>query len=224
MSGPLSGLRVTELAGLGAAPFAGLLLADLGAEVVRVDRLLPGESAIPYEPRLDLLNRGRRSIAIDLKHPKGTELVLRLVGASDVLLEGFRPGVTERLGLGPDECMSANPRLVYGRVTGWGRDGPYADRAGHDLNYIALSGTLEPIGTAGGPPVAPLNHLGDFAGGGIRVLTLGLGAGRRCGDARRGGAAEHHALRLARERHVAGAAGDEHHRLGGAFHERLRVL
>lgn len=173
MSGPLSGLRVTELAGLGAAPFAGLLLADLGAEVVRVDRLVPGESAVPNEPRLDLLNRGRRSIAIDLKNPKGTELVLQLVRASDVLLEGFRPGVTERLGLGPDECMSANPRLVYGRVTGWGREGPYADRAGHDLNYIALAGTLEPIGTAGGPPVAPLNHLGDFAGGGM-LLALGV--------------------------------------------------
>jgi alpha-methylacyl-CoA racemase len=169
--GPLAGLRVVELMGLGAAPFAAMVLADLGADVVRVERV--GRGADVLGVAQDPLARGRRSIAVDLKRTEGVELVLRLVERSDALVEGFRPGVTERLGLGPDECLARNPRLVYGRLTGWGQDGPLAPRAGHDINYISLAGALEPIGRPGQAPVPPLNLVGDFGGGGM-LLAMGV--------------------------------------------------
>jgi alpha-methylacyl-CoA racemase len=174
--GPLRGVRVIELAGIGPAPFAGMLLADLGADVVRVDR--PGGPAAgnPMDPRLDLLNRGRRSIVIDLKSAEGVAILLRLTESADALIEGFRPGVAERLGFGPDVCTRRNPRLVYGRMTGWGQQGPLAARAGHDINYIALAGALHPIGAAGGPPTVPLNLVGDFGGGGM-LLAFGVVCG-----------------------------------------------
>jgi alpha-methylacyl-CoA racemase len=157
--GPLKGIRVIELAGLGAAPYACMMLADMGADVIRVERL-PPPAPVP-----DVLARNRRSVAIDLKQPAGVELLLELAARSDVLVEGFRPGVAERLGFGPDTCMAANPRLIFGRMTGWGQRGPLAARAGHDLNYIALSGALLAIGPPGGKPVPPLNLIGDFGGG-----------------------------------------------------------
>jgi alpha-methylacyl-CoA racemase len=165
--GPLQGTRVVELAGIGPGPFCAMLLADLGAEVLAVDR--PGGD--PAWPAL--FARGRRRVAVDLKHPEGPGVVLDLVAAADGLVEGFRPGVAERLGIGPEACLARNPRLVYGRVTGWGQDGPLAASAGHDLDYIALAGALHPIGAAGGPPVPPLNLLGDFGGGGM-LLALGV--------------------------------------------------
>ncbi|QGV77495.1 CaiB/BaiF CoA transferase family protein [Streptomyces ficellus] len=168
--GPLSGLRVVELAGIGPAPFACMLLADLGADVVRVDRA-DGERAFGTWHRV--LDRGRRSVALDLKHPDGTEAVLRLAERADVLVEGFRPGVAERLGIGPAVCAERNPALVYARMTGWGQDGPLSRAPGHDINYIALSGALHAIGTGGGPPVPPVNLLGDFAGGGL-YLAVGV--------------------------------------------------
>ncbi|WP_238009320.1 CaiB/BaiF CoA-transferase family protein [Dactylosporangium sp. AC04546] len=173
MTGPLHGLRILEIGAIGPAPFAAMLLADLGADVVRVDR--PGDVAgqdAGGRPT-DLLNRGKRSIAVDLKHPRGAATVLRLAAGSDALLEGFRPGVLERLGLGPEQCMAANPGLAYGRMTGWGQDGPLAAAAGHDINYIAVTGVLDAIGTADGPPVVPLNLLGDFGGGGV-FLAFGV--------------------------------------------------
>jgi alpha-methylacyl-CoA racemase len=172
MSGPLSGIRVLELAGIGPGPFAGMLLADLGADVIRVDR---AQSVVPDDgrPSRDLLARGRRSVGVDLKHPEGVEAVLRLVESSDVLIEGFRPGVTERLGLGPDVCLARNPKLVYGRMTGWGQQGPYAQAAGHDINYIALAGALDHFGRAGQPPTPPINLVGDFGGGGM-LLAFGI--------------------------------------------------
>jgi alpha-methylacyl-CoA racemase len=166
--GPLRGLRVVEVAGIGPGPFCAMLLADLGAEVLRVDRPLATRGPWPA-----LLTRGRRSVAVDLKHPDGAALVLDLVAAADALLEGFRPGVAERLGIGPDACLARNPRLVYGRVTGWGQDGPWRSAAGHDIDYIALAGALHPIGPAGGAPVPPLNLLGDYGGGGM-LLALGM--------------------------------------------------
>ena len=172
MTGPLTGVRVLELAGIGPGPFCGMMLADMGADVLRVDRagwVRPGDDR-PYP---DLLARGRRSVGVDLKHADGVETVLRLVESSDVLIEGYRPGVTERLGLGPEDCMARNPRLIYGRMTGWGQDGPYANAAGHDINYIALAGALEPIGRAGDAPVPPLNLIGDFGGGGM-LLAYGV--------------------------------------------------
>lgn len=171
--GPLHGIRVVELAGIGPAPFCGMLLADLGATVIRVDR--PGGTAAgnPLSPSLDLLARGRRSVVLDLKSPAGLAALLRLVDGADALIEGFRPGVAERLGFGPDVCLERNPRLVFGRMTGWGQDGPVAPRAGHDINYIALAGALDPIGPAGGPPVVPLNVVGDFGGGGM-LLAFGV--------------------------------------------------
>jgi len=168
-AGPLSGLRVVELGGVGPGPFAGMLLADLGAEVVRVDR--PQEAG--HGSAFPILHRGRRSIAVDLKHPEGAEAVLRLIDTADALIEGFRPGVTERLGLGPEVCLERNPRLAYGRMTGWGQDGPQAQQPGHDLNYIALTGALHAIGPADGDPVVPLNLIGDFGGGGL-LLAFGL--------------------------------------------------
>ncbi|HEY1818300.1 MAG TPA: CaiB/BaiF CoA-transferase family protein [Trebonia sp.] len=171
MSGPLSGLRVIELAGLGPAPFCGMILADLGAEVTRVDRMRrPG--AVGGQDK-DFLGRGRRSIMVDLKHPKGPEVVRELAASADVLLEGFRPGVMERLGLGPEALLAAVPALVYGRMTGWGQSGPLAPAAGHDINYIAVAGALEPVGRAGGPPVPPLALVGDFGGGGM-LLAMGV--------------------------------------------------
>ena len=167
--GPLRGVRVVELAGIGPGPYACMLLADLGAEVLRVDR--PGASPGPV--RSDLLGRGRRSVALDLKRPEAAEVVLRLVERADALVEGFRPGVAERLGVGPAECLARNPRLVYGRMTGWGQQGPLAPRVGHDINYIGLTGALAAVGEAGRKPVPPLNLVADF-GGGAMFLVLGV--------------------------------------------------
>lgn len=177
--GPLHGCRIVELAGIGPGPFAAMLLADMGAEVVRVDRPSRGgapDLGISVPRTYSTLLRSRRSARVDLKDPAGTEVVLRLIESADALIEGFRPGVTERLGLGPDVCLARNPRLVYGRMTGWGQDGPLASAAGHDINYIALAGALHSIGPAGGPPIVPLNLVGDFGGGGV-YLALGLLAG-----------------------------------------------
>ena len=171
--GPLQGLRVIELAGIGPCPMCAMLLAELGADVVRVDRLADSGLGIGMAPEYHLLNRSRPSIAVDLKHPDGVETVLRLVDGADALIEGFRPGVTERLGLGPQDCAARNPRLVYGRVTGWGQDGPLSRAAGHDLNYIALTGALNAIGRRGAPPTPPHNLVGDF-GGGALYLALGV--------------------------------------------------
>ena len=178
--GPLTGLRVIELAGIGPGPFCGMMLSDMGAEVIRVDR--PGSRTGPRtgparrsRPR-DVLTRNRRSIVIDLKTPDGVDIVLKLCESADALFEGFRPGVTERLGLGPEECMARNERLVYGRMTGWGQDGPLARAAGHDINYIGLTGVLHAIGEKGGKPVPPLNLIGDFGGGGM-LLAFGLVCG-----------------------------------------------
>lgn len=171
--GPLTGLRVVEIAGIGPTPMAAMLLADLGATVLRIDRPVPGDIGIPKPVRFDLLNRGRRSVAVDLKRAEGVGLVLQLVERADALIEGFRPGTMERLGLGPDICLARNPGLVYGRMTGWGQTGPLADSAGHDLDYIALSGALAMIGRDGQPPTPPLNLVGDFAGGSL-YLALGL--------------------------------------------------
>ena len=171
--GPLHGLKIIELAGIGPCPMCAMLLAELGADVVRIDRVTDSGLGIDMAPEYHLLNRSRPSIAIDLKHPTGTETVLRLVERADALIEGFRPGVTERLGLGPEDCAARNPRLVYGRVTGWGQEGPLARAAGHDLNYIALTGALDAIGRRGGPPTPPLNLVGDY-GGGALYLALGV--------------------------------------------------
>ncbi|GAA5180595.1 CaiB/BaiF CoA-transferase family protein [Rugosimonospora acidiphila] len=173
MSGPLAGVRVVELAGIGPGPFTAMMLADMGADVVRVDRPDGVDPERFGTPHPDLLNRGRRSIAVDLKHPAGRNVVLGLVGRSDVLLEGFRPGVTERLGLGPDDCLAVNPRLVYGRMTGWGQDGPHAGYAGHDIDYVALTGALWATGRPDSPPVPPMNLVGDFGGGGM-LLAFGV--------------------------------------------------
>lgn len=170
--GPLAGVRVLELAGLGPAPFCGMMLGDLGAEVIRIER--PG--ALWHEPSRDPLLRNRRSITLNLKHPEGLATALRLVAACDVLVEGFRPGVMERLGIGPSECLACNPRLVYGRITGWGQTGPLALTAGHDLNYIALTGALHLTGPPAGKPVPPLNLVGDFGGGAMLLLAGVLAA------------------------------------------------
>src|SRR5712691_6079411 len=177
--GPLEGVRMVELAGIGPAAFCAMLLSDMGAEVIRVDRAANVGHDIGREgedPRFGLLQRGRRNIAVDLKNPAGVDAVLRLIDRADALVEGFRPGVMERLGLGPTVCLARNPKLVYGRMTGWGQDGPIAHTAGHDINYIALSGVLYSIGEAGGPPVPPLNLVGDF-GGGALYLAMGVLAG-----------------------------------------------
>ncbi len=171
--GPLAGVRIVEMAGIGPAPFCAMLLAALGAEVLRIDRTEPSGLGIDMEPRFDLLNRGRRSVALDLKHSQGPPAALRLIERADALIEGFRPGVMERLGLGPDECLARNRRLIYGRMTGWGQDGPLAKTAGHDINYIALSGALHAIGREGKAPVPPLNLVGDFGGGAV-FLALGI--------------------------------------------------
>ncbi|HKV53658.1 MAG TPA: CaiB/BaiF CoA-transferase family protein [Candidatus Binataceae bacterium] len=174
--GVLSGFRVIELAGIGPAPMCAMLLSDMGADVVRIDRLADAGLGIQVETKFSLLNRGRRSIALDLKRPEATETILRMVEKADALIEGFRPGVMERLGIGPDLCLTRNPRLVYGRMTGWGQEGPLAQAAGHDINYIALSGALHSIGRRGEAPVPPLNLVGDF-GGGALYLALGVVAG-----------------------------------------------
>ncbi|MEI8148296.1 MAG: CaiB/BaiF CoA-transferase family protein, partial [Actinomycetes bacterium] len=170
MSGPLQGVKVLELAGIGPSPYACMLLADLGADILRLER---GNAQASSEPSWDLLNRSRNSVAIDLKNEEGRALVLRLVAQADILIEGFRPGVAERLGVGPNDVHAVNPKLVYGRMTGWGQDGPLAQRAGHDINYIALSGALWSIGRAGERPMPPLNLVGDFGGGGM-LLAFGL--------------------------------------------------
>lgn len=173
-TGPLSGVRLLEVGGVGPVPFCGMVLADLGADVISVQRLptAPDGNAMA-EATGGVLARGRRSIAVDLKHPDGVATVLRLLARADGLLEGFRPGVMERLGLGPDVCSAVNPRLVYGRMTGWGQDGPYAQLPGHDINYLALSGALGAMGEAGRPPVPPLNLMADF-GGGAMLLAVGV--------------------------------------------------
>ncbi len=171
--GPLKGVKVVEIAGIGPGPFCAMLLADLGADVIRVDRADKVRGNDPEVPSGDLMNRGRRSIGVNLKDPQGVELVLELIEKAELCLEGFRPGVAERLGIGPDVCLARNPALIYGRMTGWGQTGPYAHTAGHDINYIALSGTLSALGRAGEAPTPPLNLLGDFGGGGL-MLAFGL--------------------------------------------------
>lgn len=171
--GPLDGYKVVEMAGIGPGPMACMLLADLGAEVVRVDRLAPADLGINRGRKFNVLNRGRRSIAVDLKNPEGVEAVLKLIDQADAVIEGFRPGVMERLGLGPEVCHARNPKLVFGRMTGWGQYGSLAHAAGHDINYIALTGALHAIGTKGGQPVPPLNLVGDF-GGGALYMAFGI--------------------------------------------------
>jgi crotonobetainyl-CoA:carnitine CoA-transferase CaiB-like acyl-CoA transferase len=171
--GPLQGVKVVELASIGPGPMAAMMLADMGATVLRVDRKEPSGLGVPRPQRFDLLLRGRRSVPIDLKNPAGVAFVLDLVEGADLLIEGFRPGVTERLGVGPAECLARNPRLVYGRITGWGQGGPLAQDVGHDLNYIALTGALHAIGRAGQAPAIPVNFVGDF-GGGTLYLVVGL--------------------------------------------------
>ncbi len=170
--GPLSGLKVVEMVGLAPGPFCAMLLADLGAEVIRVDRPRPVTGS-GGDRQIQPLARGRRGLVVDLKNPRGMEAVLKLVDGADALIEGFRPGVMERLGVGPDVCLERNSKLIYGRLTGWGQEGPIAQAAGHDINYIALAGALESIGPKGGPPVPPHNLLGDFAGGGM-LLAFGI--------------------------------------------------
>lgn len=174
--GPLQGIRIIELQGIGPGPFCGMMLSDMGAEVIRIDRAGNVQGGDESTPPVDVLARGRKSIGVDLKNPDGVELVLRLIETADGLIEGFRPGVMERLGLGPDDCLERNPKLVYGRMTGWGQEGPYAMAAGHDINYIALAGALEPIGRNGEAPVPPLNLVGDFGGGGM-LLAFGMACG-----------------------------------------------
>jgi len=171
--GPLTGIRIVEIAGIGPGQFCGMLLADMGADVVRIDRPPRPAAGVAVPPRYNLMNRSRPTVVADLKSPAGVDLVLTLVERADALFEGFRPGVMERLGLGPDDCLARNSKLVYGRMTGWGQDGPLADRAGHDADYIALAGALGAIGPADAPPVLPLNLVGDFGGGGA-YLALGL--------------------------------------------------
>ena len=173
--GPLEGVKVIEIAGIGPGPFAAMLLADMGADVVRVDRT-QGVVGDFSRPNKDVLNRGRRSVAIDLKHADGVETVLRMCEGADALIEGFRPGVAERLGIGPDACLARNPKLVYGRMTGWGQEGPYSQAAGHDINYIALAGALAHFGRADEKPTPPINIVGDFGGGGM-FLAFGVVCG-----------------------------------------------
>jgi len=174
--GPLAGVKIVELAGIGPGPYAGMLLSDMGADIIRVDRAQQVNPAQFDKVNLEPLYRGRRSIGVDLKNPEGVELVLQLVDGADALFEGFRPGVTERLGLGPDVCLARNPKLVYGRMTGWGQDGPMAQAAGHDINYIALAGALAHFGRADSKPTPPINLVGDFGGGGM-FMAFGLVCG-----------------------------------------------
>lgn len=174
--GPLAGFNVVEFSGIGPGPMAAMLLADLGATVLRLERPQPSGLGLDRPTRLTFLNRGRKSVVVDLKKPAGVALAIELVSRADALIEGFRPGTMERLGLGPDACLARNPRLVYGRVTGWGQDGPLAQTAGHDLNYIAITGALDAIGRAGQPPTPPLNLVGDY--GGAAYLVIGMLAAR----------------------------------------------
>lgn len=183
-NGVLAGLRIVELAGFGPAPFCAMLLADMGADVVRIERANAPERGFPTEARFEVMNRGRRSVALDLKSAQGLEKLLQLVDRADVLIEGYRPGVMERLGAGPDVCLQRNPRLVYGRVTGYGQDGPLAQAAGHDINFIAVAGVLDAIGPADGPPVPPLNLVADYGGGG---MLLAVGVLAACLEARQSG-------------------------------------
>jgi alpha-methylacyl-CoA racemase len=176
MPGPLAGLKIIEMVGIGPCPFAAMMLADMGADVIRIDRKPDPDAPNPYPmlgTKFDVMARGRRSLALDLKDPRARQLLLDLVAKADVLVEGFRPGVMERLGLGPDPCLDRNPKLVYGRVTGWGQSGPLSQAAGHDLNYVALSGMLHAMGREDGPPAPPLNLVGDF-GGGAMMLAFGV--------------------------------------------------
>ncbi len=173
MTGPLAGYRIIEIAGIGPGPFAAMLLADMGAEVIRVERAAAARGPAPETPHVDVTLRGRRNLAVDLKHADGVGVLLDLVEGADALIEGFRPGVMERLGAGPDECLARNPKLVYGRMTGWGQDGPWAHAAGHDINYIALAGALAHFRRAGQPPTPPLNMVGDY-GGGAMFLAFGV--------------------------------------------------
>ncbi|MEY3053856.1 MAG: alpha-methylacyl-CoA racemase [Actinomycetota bacterium] len=173
MPGPLSGYRIIEIAGIGPGPFAAMLLSDMGAEVIRVERSQAVRGPAPDSPGADILQRGRRNVAIDLKNPEGVETLLTLVESADALIEGFRPGVMERLGVGPDVCLARNPGLVFGRMTGWGQTGMYAQAAGHDINYISLAGALAHFGRAGEAPVPPMNMVGDFGGGGM-FLAYGV--------------------------------------------------
>ena len=170
--GPLQGIKIVEFAGLGPGPFCAMLLSDLGAEVIRIDRQQALVGRADHDPRSQVINRGRRSIAVDLKNPDAFAAIIRLINQSDALIEGYRPGVMERLGFGPQICMSSNPKLIYGRMTGWGQNGPLAMAPGHDINYIALTGTLNAIGRKDSPPTPPLNLVGDFGGG--AYLAIGL--------------------------------------------------
>ncbi len=172
-SGPLVGYKIVELAGIGPNPMCAMMLADMGAEVIRIDRLVASDLGVPVDAKFSVLDRSRRSIAVDLKQPAGIDLVLKLVAQADALIEGFRPGVMERLGLGPEVCQARNPKLVYGRVTGWGQHGTLAQAAGHDINYISLTGAAYAIGNADRPPPPPLNLVGDFGGGGM-LLAVGV--------------------------------------------------
>ncbi|MFF9505141.1 CaiB/BaiF CoA transferase family protein [Streptomyces sp. NPDC014656] len=172
-SGPLAGVKIIELGGVGPVPFCCMLLSDMGADIIRIDRPAGYDGGAPVDPRFNLLNRGRRSAGLDLKKREAVEAVLGLVRAADVLVEGFRPGVAEKLGLGPEDCLAVNPALVYGRMTGWGQEGPLAHDPGHDVNYVALTGVLHSIGPAGGPPTIPLNLAGDLGGGSL-YLALGV--------------------------------------------------
>jgi len=188
--GPLAGIKVVEFTGIGPGPMCAMLLADLGATVLRIDRAEPSDLGVARPLRYDLLLRGRRCLALDLKRPEGKALALRLIERADALIEGFRPGVMERLGLGPEDCLARNPRLVYGRVTGWGQEGPLAQAAGHDLNYIALAGAVHAFGRHGQAPTPPLNLIGDLSRlrCGLRhsrSAALGPGSGRRRGYGRR---------------------------------------
>lgn len=171
--GPLKGVKVIEIAGIGPAPFCAMLLADMGADVIRVERANAPQTGFALDSRFEVLNRGRRSIALDLKAEHDVRILKELIAKADILFEGYRPGVMERLGLGPADCWDVNPRLVYGRMTGFGQDGPLARAAGHDINYIALTGALDAIGAKNGPPIPPLNLVGDFGGGGM-MLAMGL--------------------------------------------------
>jgi len=182
--GPLTGVKVLEFEAIGPAPFCGMLLADMGADVLVVDRAADSGLGLERSRWYDVMMRGKRSVTLDLKSPAAQEAALRLIARADVLIEGFRPGVMERLGLGPDEALAANPRLVYGRMTGWGQDGPLAPRAGHDINYIALAGVLHAFGRKGEAPVPPLNLIGDFGGGG---MLLGFGVACALLEAQRSG-------------------------------------
>ncbi|MBN8874702.1 MAG: CoA transferase [Rhodospirillales bacterium] len=169
--GPLSGVRIVEFAGIGPGPLAAMLFADMGASVVRIDRVADADLGLPVPPRHDFTRRSRITLGLDLKRPEAKALALRLIDQADALIEGFRPGVMERLGLGPDTCLGRNPRLVYGRITGWGQEGPLAQAAGHDLNYIALTGALHAIGRDGQKPTPPLNLVGDYGGGAMYLVT-----------------------------------------------------